>query len=364
MNMKKTGWALLVGVNHYYDEAISNLHVCADDVQAVYDVLTIRDYKRQHVKLLLSPFGDESTQANRVDILAALKALADAADEHDLVLFYFSGHGIAEHNDAYILPADTHYTVISDTAISLKRIKQILHSSKAQAKVIMLDACHSGAQIGKAPPEMTTEFMQHVFEEAEGIAILSSCKHQQVSWEWHAKQQSVFTHFLLQGLQGAADFEGKGVITVSDIHRYVTDSVKRWAVQHNRVQTPTLQYTAVGDIALIHVSEPVESILSEHLENSGYSGTIDKSNHKHAGEASTMKKTETDLLEALYQEYRKKPGDWVNSEKMRSLLNIEPEQMHDFVLALHGKKLLETNYLGDRALLKITAEGVAILQDA
>ena len=214
-------------------------------------------------------------------------------------------------------------------------------------------------------PEMTEEFMQHVFAEAEGIAILSSCKQQQVSWEWHEKGQSVFTYYLLESLQGAADFDKKGFVTIGDVNRDVTDKVKSWSVQENRVQIPTLQYTAVGDIVLITTSDTTKPEISDHSENPGVQDTA--VNNKHAEKAiekKAMKKTKTDVLKTLYQAYRETPGEWVNSELIRKKLEIESEQMHDFVLALDAKKLIETNYLGDRALLKITADGVTILQDS
>ena len=38
---------------------------------------------------------------------------------------------------------------------------------------------------------------------------------------------------------------------MSDASRYVTDGVKRWATQEGVPQTPTLQYTVVGDIVLV-----------------------------------------------------------------------------------------------------------------
>lgn len=74
-----------------------------------------------------------------------------------------------------------------------------------------------------------------------------------------------------------------------------------------------------------------------------------------------MKKTKTDVLEILYKAYRKAPDEWVHAEFIRKKLKLNQEQLHDFVLALHDKKLIETNYLDDRALLKITPDGVAIL---
>lgn len=241
----KHRWALLVGVNDYTDPAISNLTVCAGDVQAAYNLLVANNYQTDYVRLLISP-GVSTQLPMRSEILAALTSIAQTAAEDDFLLFYFSGHGIARDGEAFLLPSDASYTALTDTAISFSRLKKIIQDSPARSKVIIVDACHSGAQIGKAPTEMTVEFMRHVYDEAEGLAILSSCKQQQVSWEWPERGQSVFTYFLLQGLEGDADSHRKGFVTVSDVHQFVTDKVKTWAAQRNRVQVPTLSYTVVA----------------------------------------------------------------------------------------------------------------------
>ena len=130
-------------------------------------------------------------------------------------------------------------------------VREIIEQSPAHAKVIVLDACHSGASIGKAEPTMSPAFIRRVFEEAEGMAVLASCKQGQQSWEWQAKQRSVFTYYLLEALSGHADLDGKGFVTVSDVSRHVTDGVKAWAVNAGVPQTPTLQYTVAGDIILL-----------------------------------------------------------------------------------------------------------------
>jgi len=186
----------------------------------------------------------------RANVLGELSALAQSADESDLLLFYFSGHGKAEGGESYLLPRDTRLSAVKHTALAMRDVRELMHVSPARAKVIVLDACHSGAAIGKAEPTMTPEFIQRVFEEAEGMAVLASCKQGQQSWEWPEQSRSVFTYYLLDALAGAADLDQKGFVTVSDATRYVTDGVKRWAAQNGVPQTPTLQYTVAGDIIL------------------------------------------------------------------------------------------------------------------
>jgi hypothetical protein len=65
---------------------------------------------------------------------------------------------------------------LKHTAVAMKDVREIIGASPARAKVIVLDACHSGAAIGKAGPTMTPEFIQRVFTEAEGMAELGESR--------------------------------------------------------------------------------------------------------------------------------------------------------------------------------------------
>lgn len=239
-------WAVLVGINQYTDPFIPGLKVCVDDVTAIQQTLA----RRYQAARSLTDATPEHLPI-RANILGELSAVAQAAGEDDLLLFYFSGHGIAEGGESYLLAQDTRLAALKHTAIAMKDIREIIEQSPAHAKVIVLDACHSGASIGKAAATMTSEFIQRVFEEAEGMAVLASCKQGQQSWEWQAEHHSVFTYYLLEALSGKADLDGKGFVTVSDASRHVTDGVKKWAVDRSVPQTPTLQYTVAGDIILV-----------------------------------------------------------------------------------------------------------------
>jgi hypothetical protein len=241
-------WAVLVGINHYEDPHIADLQVCVDDVTAIHHSL---DAGYRVAKLLTDATGERLP--TRANILGELSIISQTAAEGDLLLFYFSGHGVAESGESYLLARDTRVSALKHTAVSMRDVRELLELSPARAKVMVLDACHSGASIGKAEPTMTPEFIRRVFEEAEGMAVLASCKQGQKSWEWREKGRSVFTYYLLEALSGRADLGGKkGFVTVSDISRYVTNGVKIWAADRGAPQTPTLQYTVAGDIILVY----------------------------------------------------------------------------------------------------------------
>ena len=243
-------WAVLVGVNEYEDKAnYGQLHVCVKDVHAIREQLIAGGFDPARIRLLTDQTSELPTKAN---ILVALKAVADVTEPDDLLLFYYSGHGDEEGDESYLVARDGRRLVLGDTAVPLSRVREIVEGAPARAKIIVLDACHSGADIGgKGPKPMSEAFIRRVFEQAEGLAILASCKQGQLSYEWRENERSVFTHFLLEALEGRADRDEKGFVTVQDANRHVANGVKLWASQRNLSQTPTLQYTVAGDIILV-----------------------------------------------------------------------------------------------------------------
>ncbi len=243
-------WGVLAGVNIYKDKSYPRLRVCMNDLSAISQQLKANGFAPNNICLLADNLSERPTRDN---ILTTLKTVADATQPNDLFLFYYTGHGDIDEREGYLVAHDGRMANLEDTAISITRIKQIMLGAEARAKVIILDACHGGAALGtKGPRRMSPEFISHVFEHAEGIAILSSCKQDQISYEWEEQAQSVFTYYLLEALKGHADYNDKGFVTVADIHRYVTNSLGEWTVRNKKRQSPTLQAEMVGEIIVCY----------------------------------------------------------------------------------------------------------------
>lgn len=247
-------WAVLVGVNHYEDAlSFAQLSVCVSDATNLAECLAARGFDSQRIHVLTDLQALENRPSYE-NILAKLAAVAENTEEEDLLLFYFSGHGQleAETGNAYLIPCNGKGAILRRTAVAIQDVKELLLQARARQKVLVLDACHSGADSGrKASGSMSPGFIERVFTSAEGLAILSSCKDRQFSYEWSEKNCSVFTYYLLEALQGNADQAGKGFVTVQDVNAYVVDGVKVWAARHGVSQTPLLNYLVVGDIPIV-----------------------------------------------------------------------------------------------------------------
>jgi hypothetical protein len=251
--------ALLVGVNKYHDSKLNGLRFAVNDVSSVYSVLTdpYRGGFASDNCILMTDKSEGNLKPLRSNLLSSINSLSGTAKPNDYILFFFSGHGIEENGKSYLLPCDARINVLRDTAVSIDWIKTTLQSSKAHTKVLILDACHAGAMKGKAESgRMTKGLHDALFPPMEGFAVLSSCKLHEASYEMPEKKHGVFSYFLIEGLQGGADFDSDGHIMVSDASRYTTEKTMDWSFKENVVQTPNLESHVVGDLVLVDVPSP------------------------------------------------------------------------------------------------------------
>jgi Caspase domain len=251
-------WAVLIGVNEYDDPEWGPLPYCAKDVAglaALFIDPTRGGYPASNIRVLVNSAKKRSLKPTRGNILAAVNHLASIADRQDTILFGFFGHGLDIDGVSYLFPSDGFQAHPHDTAIELKWVQDTLQHSKAQVKLLVFDACHSGALRGRSGAgRMSQIFAQWLFEElvkSEGWAVLSSCKQDELSHDYDEKEHGVFTYYFLEGLSGAADTNADGLITVYEASQYATLHTKRWAFENGVQQTPELQWNVTGDLVLI-----------------------------------------------------------------------------------------------------------------
>ena len=231
--------ALIIGVDKFDDPNVGTLKYTVNDADALYQTLTSipNGFPRENVMLITPTQPDTDHRPTRNNIIAMLTTWLDLAETGDIILVYFSGHGLEIEAESYIVPSDTKLSNPALTAIPIEVVKDQMRRSKASKKILILDACHSGE--GKATAKMGS-ILQRTLDDAEGMVTLASCGLNESSYEMKDKPHGAFTYFLMEALKGrgTTDRDQDGLISVSEVNRYVYEQTRRWAARSGLKQRP------------------------------------------------------------------------------------------------------------------------------
>lgn len=240
--------ALLVGINEFEDPNITRLKYCVNDINGIYEIL-IDEKKGKYESEKITRLTDNSTPATRNRVISRITDLARRANPEDSILFAFSGHGIEKERIPYLLCSDSFTNSLEVTGIPLHDIRTILEKSLARIKIIIIDACHSGVIKDRKDAGLMGEtFYNLFFPPPEGFIILTSCQVNEFSYEWDEKENGVFSYYLMEGLDGAADIDGNQIITTQEVFDYAKGKVVRWAFDKGYKQTPVYDKTLIRDV--------------------------------------------------------------------------------------------------------------------
>ena len=126
----------------------------------------------------------------------------------------------------------------------MNKVKEILNSSEAKQKLIVLDACYSGPDTSqfKAVRHRSPTTLQKYLAETKGAVTLSSSENDQKSWASSPDSKlSLFTYYLLRALQGEPEsLDGNKHLTLYSLHSYLSTHVDRRARSYQTRQRPGL----------------------------------------------------------------------------------------------------------------------------
>ena len=162
----------------------------------------------------------------------AIDEFFDQKKPDDLLVLYFSGHGVRDELGAlYLAVKNTIRSRLRSTAIKSDYIRDVMDQSRSKRQVLILDCCNSGAfaQGTKAATGVSIGTAS-AFEGGYGRIILTASDSTQFAWEGDKvigeTDNSLFTHFLVEGLEGEADLDGDGRITVDELYDYAYEKVR------------------------------------------------------------------------------------------------------------------------------------------
>lgn len=231
-------WVAVVGVSKYRDVSIVDLDFAKADAVAVRSYYTGLGVPADQIIELV----DESATLANIKRTLGTELVKVANNPDDLVLIYFAGHGEMEADRSsadsdgyskYLLPHDADRADLFGSALSMEELSRILQRLRAERVVLIIDSCFSGAAGGRTPYEpntasrgvITEEFLARIANLGQGRVILTASGSREVARESNKHRHGVFTHFLLEGLRGAADIDRDGRIDVDEIYKYVSQKV-------------------------------------------------------------------------------------------------------------------------------------------
>ena len=180
---------------------------------------------------------------------------------NDLLVLYFSGHGVRdEYGSLYLAVKNTNRARLRSTAIKSDFIREAMDQSRSKRQVLILDCCNSGAFAQGTKAEIGGSVgTASAFEgTGYGRVVLTASDSTQFAWEGEQvigdSQNSLFTNFLVKGLEGAADTNGDGRITIDELYDYAYEQI----VNITPKQTPgKWSYKQQGEI-LLRQNIPIE----------------------------------------------------------------------------------------------------------
>jgi len=152
-------YVVLVGISQYPDKQIKGRPHAEDDVKALYDLLTDKNYlgaDTRHVRLLLGSedAGRHSQPATRANILKALRWLAAETRTDDPVFFVFIGEGgpVGDLGDRRCyFASDSTFKGRAKDAVAAEEVGEALKPLKSRRFCVMLDVDFKGFTGGPLP---------------------------------------------------------------------------------------------------------------------------------------------------------------------------------------------------------------------
>jgi hypothetical protein len=183
-------------------------------------------------------------------------------DRHfdDLLVLYFSGHGIkGPGGGLYFAAPTTKLNRLDSTGIPETFLYAQVEKCRSRRILLLLDCCYSGAYLKGHRPR-AGEHVTIGLPAGRGRAVITSSGATQYSFEIDtgevtgSTEPSVFTEALVAGLStGEADSNGDGFVSVGELYAYVYDRV-RARTPH---QIPQLKCSDIqGDLVIAKNPHP------------------------------------------------------------------------------------------------------------
>jgi TolB-like protein len=221
-----TLWLLSVGVSRY-EAAALRLEFADSDAREIAVALRTAAGGGRYREVKSLVLTDE--QVTRASLLDGLANFLGKAGRDDVAAIFFAGHGVRDLSSGtyYFLPHPARNDNLLTEGLRMTDFDEMLRIIRrnVRALVVMLDTCHAGA-LGVAPRQVVSaDEMAAQMTAGEGFFLLAASRPGEESKEDRALGHGAFTYSILEALDGRADHDGDGALSVSELFGYVAKRV-------------------------------------------------------------------------------------------------------------------------------------------
>lgn len=222
-------WALLIGISQYHNLPQENWLQYPDaDARAL-------------AAHLASPRGGSvpadqmqimtNEQATTSAVRSALKAfLTTKPGKDDMVYVLIAGHGVVDSTGAYILTYDSDPQNLAGTALPMAELHSLVEQSltKTGHVIFLADVCRA-ATIAGQKTDAVGDAVKGIGEAPGEMLGLMAARPHELSIEGpdFGGGHGAFSWSVLRGLEGAADEDHDGFVTIGELDDFVTTDVPK-----------------------------------------------------------------------------------------------------------------------------------------
>jgi TonB family protein len=241
--------AIIIGIQNY--KRVPRADFASNDAKEFYEyAVRALGVKPEKIKMLLDDEADEINVVKAFENWLPIQVNRDKTD----VYVFFSGHGLPapDGKSLYFLPHGVDKELLSRTAVAQNEVIAALAAAKPRSVTMFIDACYSGQTragdvlMANAKP-VTLKSDATIYP--PNFTVITASANDQISSSSPELKHGIFSLYLMKGMEGEADANQDGKITVGEMQDYLSDKVSRQAMTLNRKQYPQL----VGDAGRVLV---------------------------------------------------------------------------------------------------------------
>ena len=195
----------------------------------------------------------EQKSFHLLDGFPQLPGVFSEQTDRSILVLYITAHGVSHGGRAYLLADDFEVAQSESGRLELAQLFEQLRKCPAKMKLLILEAGYAvtDPRLGM----LVNEFPRLLESELEAVDdpnlwVLTASQSLETSHVSYSLGQSVFSHFVTEGLKGVTDDKGNTPdIELKGFFTFVRDGVSQWVKRHSQgsqTQTPSLIHAGEG----------------------------------------------------------------------------------------------------------------------